>query len=101
MASIEVDSLGLLNLAGRCEAQAARLTPTTTRAASGGSFQPSVAAVQAAHSDVAALGARLVARMQSTATAASTAAVAYATTDTDSAADIASVGGEVARFTAV
>jgi hypothetical protein len=92
MASIEVDALGLSALAGHCEEQAARLGAMATPSFSGGSFQPSVAAAQAAHADVAAAGARLMARMQSTAAAASTAAVGYVNTDTSSAANIAAVG---------
>jgi hypothetical protein len=48
--------------------------------------------VQAAHADVEAAGARLMARMQQTATAAATAAGAYVSTDTSSTKDIAEVG---------
>jgi hypothetical protein len=91
MASIEVDPLGLSALAGHCEEQAARLGSMATPSFSGGGFQPSAAAVQAAHADVAAAGARLMARMQSTAAAASTAAVGYVSTETSSTADIAAV----------
>jgi hypothetical protein len=92
MPSIQVDALGLSTLAGHCEAQAARLGAITPPAVSGGAFQPSAAAVEAAHADVDAMGARLMARMQSTAAAASSAAVEYVTTDASSAGDIAAVG---------
>ena|ERR1700704_2595635 len=92
MASIEVDPVGLLTLAGHCQEQAARLGSMATPPAPGGGFQPSARAVQAAHAEVAAVGARLMARMHETATAAATAAGAYVTTDTSSASDIAEVG---------
>jgi hypothetical protein len=92
MASIEVDALGLSTLAGHCEQQAARLAAIAAPPASGRGFQPSAAAVEAAHADVDAMGARLMARMQSTAAAASSAVAEYVATDTSSASDIAAVG---------
>ena len=92
MASIEVDPVGLLTLAGHCEEQAARIASVAAPSLPGGGFQPSVAAVQAAHADVEAAGARLMARMQQTAMAAATVAGAYVSTDTSSTKDIAEVG---------
>ena len=101
MASIEVDPLGLLAFAGHCEAQATRLASTATPAVAAGGLQPSAAAVEAAHADVAAVGARLMARMQATANAAAAAAGEYVSTDTSSAADVGSVGAEAPGITAV
>jgi hypothetical protein len=92
MASVEVDPLGLSTLAGRCEAHAARLAAIAAAAMSGSGFQPSAAAVETAHADVAAVSARLAARMQSTAAAVTNASANYVTTDADSAVDIAALG---------
>jgi hypothetical protein len=92
MSSIEVDVLGLSILAGHCESQAARLASSATPSVANGGFQPSAAAVQAAHAEVEAASARLTARMQSTAAAASTAAVDYLAMDAESAASLAAVG---------
>jgi hypothetical protein len=93
MASIEVDTRGLSALAGYCERQAARLAAINSPPSSGGSFQPSVAAVEVAHTDVAAAGTRLTARIQSTATAAWAAASEYDKTDTSAADEIVAVSG--------
>jgi hypothetical protein len=93
MASIEVDALGLSTLAGHCEQQAARLAGIAAPSVSGGGFQPSAAAVEAAHADVAAAGARLAARMQSTATAASAAVFEFVTADATAEAAINAVTG--------
>jgi hypothetical protein len=101
MPLIEVDPLGLLALAGHCEAQATRLASIATPALTAGGFQPSAAAVEAAHADVAAVGARLTARMQATATTAWAAAGEYLSTDTSSAAHVASLGAEASGITAV
>jgi hypothetical protein len=95
MASIEVDARGLSELAGYCEQQAARVAAIAPPSSSGGWFQPSVAAVEAAHADVAAASARLTARMQSAATAASAAASEYASTDASAADEIVAVTGSV------
>jgi hypothetical protein len=92
MASVEVDALGLSALAGHCEQQAARLAAIVAPSVSAGGFQPSSAAVEAAHADVAAASARLTARMQSTATAATSAAFEYISTDTSAAEAIAAAG---------
>jgi hypothetical protein len=91
MASIQADAAGLTALAAHCEAHAAQLASTSTPGVPAGGFQPSVAAVEAAHADVAAAGVQLTARMHSTATAASAAADEYVNSDHASAADIASV----------
>jgi hypothetical protein len=89
--SIRVDAVGLSALAAHCEQQAELVGSIAVAADSGGGFQPSAVAVQAAHADVVAAGARLMARMQSTAAAASTAAVGYVTTDSASAGGLAAV----------
>jgi hypothetical protein len=60
---------------------------------SGAGFQPSAAAVQAAHTEVAATSARLAARLQDTATAATSAAGDMAYTETSSAVEIAAADG--------
>ena len=99
MTSIEVDALGLLALASLCEEQAFRVSSMTTPSFSGRASQPSAAAVHAVHADVAAATVRLTARMQSTAAAASIAAMAYAGTEATNASDIASVSA--AGITAV
>jgi hypothetical protein len=64
MDSIEVDPVGLLSLATHCESHAARLASLPTPSISDGSSQPSAAAVDAAHMEVASISARLAARMQ-------------------------------------
>jgi hypothetical protein len=92
MASIELDEVGLSTLAGHCETQAARLASTATPSVANGGFQPSAAAVEAAHADVSAVSARLTARMQSTATAATAAAFEYVSADSSAADTIAAVG---------
>jgi hypothetical protein len=92
VASIEVDALGLSALAGHCADQAARLAGIAAPSVSGGGFQPSVAAVEAAHADVAAASARLTARMQSTAAAATAAAAEYVDADSSAADAIAAAG---------
>jgi hypothetical protein len=91
VASVRVDAVGLTALADHCEQQAAMVGAIGTPPLTGGS-QPSAAAVEAAHADVAAAGARLMARMQSTAAAASTAAAGYVSTDSTSANDLAVMG---------
>ena len=86
MAPIEVDGQGLLTLARHCEPAIA--APSL----SGDGFQPSAAAVDAAHGDVAAAGRWLTARMRATATAASAAAVEYVSTEASAADEIAAIG---------
>jgi hypothetical protein len=80
---------GLSAPAAHWEQQAGVVGSIAVTADSRGGFQPWAVAVQAAHADVVAAGARLTARMQSTAAAASTAAVGYVTTDSASAGDLA------------
>lgn len=91
MASIRVHAAGLSALASHCDERAVLVGSIATPSISGNGLQPSAAAVQAAHADVAATGTRLMARIQATAAAAWAAAVEYAATDTASAADIAAV----------
>jgi len=57
-----------------------------------GSFEPSLAAVRAAHADVTAAEEGLAARMASTALLLTSAAKGYSTTDENNAGEIASVG---------
>ena|SRR5690348_13335619 len=92
MDSVEVDPVGLLSLAIHCESHAARLASLSTPSTSGSSSQPSTAAVVAAHMEVAAISARLAARMQETGTSAAAAAGDFATTEASSVGDIAEVG---------
>jgi hypothetical protein len=61
----------------------------------GGSFQPSSAAVDAVHGDVAAASAQLAERMQATAAAVVAAAQGFDTTEADSAAAVSEVGATV------
>ena len=68
----------------------------STPSATGANFQPSAAAVQAAHADVADAGTKLMARLRSTASAVSAVAVGFATTEATSTADIGAVGSAVA-----
>lgn len=90
---VRVDAAGLSALAAHCEQQAALVGSIASPALSGGGYQPSAVAVQGAQADVIAAGARLTARMRSTAAAASTAAVGYVNTDSVSAGDLAAVPG--------
>jgi hypothetical protein len=96
---VRVDAAGLSALAAHCEQQAALVGSVASPTLAGGGFQPSAAAVHAGQADVVATGARLMARMQSTAAAASTAAVGYVTTDAASAEELAAVARP--GFTAV
>jgi hypothetical protein len=89
---IEVDALGLAMLADHCEQHGARIAATEVPSVVGGGFEPSVAAVNAAHADVAAAGSWLAARMQATATAASAAAVEYVDTETSARDAISAIG---------
>lgn len=91
---IAVHAVGLSELAGRCEVHAARLGSVTPPSVAGAGFQPSAAAVIGAHAEVAAAGARLVARMQSTASTLVSAASGYVGTDADNAAEVAAVGAQ-------
>lgn len=100
MSSIEVDTSGLLALAEHCRAVAARVASIGAPSPQGADFQPSAMAVQAAHSDVVATSARMAGRLESTAGAASGAAVGYAASDATAADAIAAVG-ESAGSTAV
>jgi hypothetical protein len=88
---VQVDAEGLVALAARCEQHGASLGLVNAPAAGGGGFEPSAAAVRAAHAEVSATGARLSARMVSTAAALAGAAHGYAATDDDNASDIAAV----------
>lgn len=94
MDRIEVSAAGLSELARQCEMHAARLGSVTPPSAGIAGSQPSVAAVSAAHADVAAAGARLVARMQSTASALVSATSGYVESDSANAAEIAAVGAQ-------
>jgi hypothetical protein len=89
--SVRVDAVGLSALAAHCEQQAAVVGSIASPELSGSGFQPSSAAVQAAHGDVVAAGARLVGRIKSTAVAAATTAEGYVTTDSSSANNLATV----------
>jgi len=92
--AIEVSAEGLLTAAARCEQHGASLAAVTPPSTAG-TFEPSVAAVRAAHAAVVAAGDRLGARMVSTATLLASAAQGYATTDEDNAGQIASVGAAI------
>lgn len=92
MGRIQTDTDGLLALAAQCQAMVARLGAASTPAPTAGGFAPSALAVAAAHTEVAAAGARMSARMASTAAAATAAANGYASSDAGNAADIAAVG---------
>jgi hypothetical protein len=92
---IQTDAAGLMALAAHCEAHAGPLGAVSVPSRSGGAFAPSALAVQAAHTEVAAAGARLAARMEATAAAATAAAGIYVTSDTGNAADIWAVGTTV------
>ena len=89
--AIEVSAEGLLTAAARCEQHGASLTAVSPPSTAG-SFEPSVAAVRAAHAMVVTAGDRLGARMASTASLLASAAQGYTTTDEDNAGQIACVG---------
>jgi hypothetical protein len=92
---IQIDAAGLRALAAHCEQQAVQVGVVSAPSTAGGSFQPSALAVHAAHTEVAATGMRLAARMTSTAAAATAAAQSYVVSDTNNAADISAVGTTV------
>jgi hypothetical protein len=92
MKEIQVDAAGLAALASHCQQQATVVGAVSTSTAPGGNFQPSAAAVEAAHGDVTAAGARLAARMASTAADMTVAAAGFTGTDNASAGNIAAVG---------
>jgi hypothetical protein len=89
---IQTDAAGLLALAAHCDEHAARVGEVSVPSLAGGGFQPSALAVHTAHTEVAATGARLAARISATSAAATVAAANYVTSDTDNAADISAVG---------
>ena len=91
MDEVQVDAEGLVALAACCEQHGASLVSVNAPSVGGGGFEPSAAAVRAAHAEVSTTGARLSARMVSTATALSCAAHGYTATDDDNASDIAAV----------
>ena len=78
-------------LAARCEQHSASLASVIPPSVGAGRFEPSAAAVRAAHAEVSTTGARLSARMVSTASALACVAHGYTATDDDNAGDIAAV----------
>lgn len=91
---VQVDAEGLVALAARCEQHGASLGSVNPPSVGGGGFEPSAAAVRAVHAEVSATGARLSARMVSTAAALTGAARGYTATDDDNASDIAAVAAQ-------
>jgi hypothetical protein len=96
MASIEVDEVGLSVLARHCETQAVHLQETAAPFPLVDGFQPSSAAVDAAHAGIAAASARLAARMRATAVSASAVVVDYVSAEHAAATSVAALGGAMA-----
>lgn len=86
---------GLVWLAGQCSGWADELTRPVAPGV-GASLQASVAAVRAMHTEVAAAGDALAARMHTTATKLATVADGYRDQDACAATDLSSVGAAVA-----
>jgi hypothetical protein len=89
---IQANVEGLSALAASCGEQASAVGGPSAPPPAGGSFQPSSAAVEAVHADVAAASVQFTARMQSTAAAVTAAAQGFDTTEVNSAAANAAVG---------
>jgi hypothetical protein len=100
---IQADVAGLSALAANCEEHAAVMGAVGAPSPSAGLFQPSAIAVDAAHTDVAAAGTRLMLRTHATAAAFAGAAGGFESTEATSAIAIATVvaaGASSAAMTA-
>jgi hypothetical protein len=92
---IRADVDGLSALAASCEDQAGVVDGVNAAPPVGQSFQATAETVTLAHGDIAATGAMLAARMQSTADDVTIAAFEYSLTEADSASAVSAVGTEV------
>lgn len=91
MVMVRADIDGLSALATECVRQVDVISSASAVPVKGCSFQATAAAVSAAHAEVLAKGARLIARMQSTADDLTLAAHEYEMTETGSAIALSSM----------
>jgi hypothetical protein len=91
MSSVQVDATGINALAARCQSLAAEVGGVRASPASMPSGQATAAAVAAVHTDVAAAGSVMFARLQTTSAKLSAAATSFVDQETISADAVAAV----------